>query len=204
MNLTQLTFNPRSAQARRDLADAYEMHRTLSRVFANTKSQPPWRFVWRQERDINPWTCPTVLVQSRFVGDWEVLKSLPAYLQNPPKTKSIDLERYVRAGKYRFRLVANPTVSRMGKRRGLTKTEEQIQWLGRQGSNHGFTVTATVVSAADLFESKRKENAHITVQRVAFDGLLEVQQPERVRHVLLNGLGRAKAFGCGLLSLVLG
>ncbi len=48
MYLTRLTPDPRSAQARRDPGDAYEMHRTLSRVFADEQA-PASRFLWRLE-----------------------------------------------------------------------------------------------------------------------------------------------------------
>ncbi len=34
MYLSKLTLDPRHPQARRDLGDAYEMHRTLARAFA--------------------------------------------------------------------------------------------------------------------------------------------------------------------------
>ena len=79
--------------------------------------------------------------------------------------------------------------------------EAQLEWLKRQGVRHGFAVKAGVVSASDLLESKRKPGGNITVQQVCFDGVLEVQEPPSVRNALLDGIGPAKAFGCGLLSL---
>lgn len=201
MYLTQLILDPRSAQARRDLADAYDMHRTLSRAFVAGDAQKPNRFLWRLERDTNPWTHPTVLVQSHHAGDWGSLQSLSNYLQVPAESKTIALDRYVQAGAYRFRLMANPTVTRLGKRYGLVDEEVQLEWLKRQGKRHGFVVKASAVSASNLLESKRKAAGNITVQQACFDGVLEVLEPASVRNALLSGIGPAKAFGCGLLSL---
>lgn len=201
MYLTRLILDPRCAQARRDLADAYDMHRTLSRAFVTGDAEHPMRFLWRLERDTNPWTHPTVLVQSRQAGQWNSIQSLPGYLQKPAESKTVDLDRHVQVGAYRFRLMANPTVTRLGKRYGLVDEVAQLQWLQRQGARHGFAVKVGVVSAYDLLESKRKPGANITVQQVCFDGVLEVQEPHSVRNVLLDGIGPAKAFGCGLLSL---
>ena len=49
MYLSKLTLDPRHLGARRDLADAYEMHRTLARAFAPDESSAPARFLWRLE-----------------------------------------------------------------------------------------------------------------------------------------------------------
>ena len=81
MYLTRLTLDPRSAQARRDLADAYEMHRTLARAFVTDEHSSPVRFLWRLEAGSNAWASPVVLVQSAQVGDWSALQVLPNYLQ---------------------------------------------------------------------------------------------------------------------------
>lgn len=201
MYLTRLILNPRSAQARRDLADAYDMHRTLSRAFLKDDAEQPMRFLWRVERDTNAWTHPTVLVQSRHSGVWDSLQSLSGYLQKPAEIKTVQLDRYVQAGAYRFRLMANPTVTQQGKRCGLMDEEAQLEWLKRQGARHGFIVQASVVCASNLMESNRKPGSNITVRQVCFEGVLNVQEPSSVRNALLNGIGPAKAFGCGLLSL---
>ncbi|GAB3393383.1 type I-E CRISPR-associated protein Cas6/Cse3/CasE [Azotobacter armeniacus] len=203
MYLTRLTLDPRSAQARRDLADAYDMHRTLVRTFVSDKQGTPERFLWRLETGANPWASPTLLVQSRESGNWDVLQALPGYLQQPAESKALDLEALIQPQRqYRFRLLANPTVTRAGKRYGLLGEAEQLAWLQRQGERHGFEVQAALVSATDLLDSRRKGSAPIMVQRACFEGLLQVAQADDVRQALVNGIGPAKAFGCGLLSVV--
>ena len=47
MYLSRLTLDPRQPQARRDLGDAYDMHRTLTRAFALDATTLPPRFLWR-------------------------------------------------------------------------------------------------------------------------------------------------------------
>lgn len=80
MHLTRLRLDPRSPQARRDLSDAYEMHRTLVRAFVRAPDQTPPRILWRAE-PAAAWSDPVVLVQSQDVGDWSVLNALPHYLK---------------------------------------------------------------------------------------------------------------------------
>ena len=202
MYLTRLTLDPRSAQARRDLTDAYDMHRTLVRAFVANDAAAPPRILWRLETGGNPSTSPALLVQSRGPGNWDALKSLPGYLQRPPESKNVELNDLVRPElHYRFRLKANPTVTRDGKRRGLPCEREQLAWLQRQGERHGFAVQVALVSASDLFDSRRKGGASILLQRACFDGVLQAIRVDALRVALLDGIGPAKAFGCGLLSL---
>lgn len=202
MYLTRLTLDPRCGEAHRDLADAYDMHRTLVRAFvANDVAVSP-RFLWRLEAGANPAGSPALLVQSREPGNWDVLQSLPGYLQRSPESKEIELSTLVRPERhYRFRLQANPTVTRDGKRRGLSGESEQLAWLQRQGERHGFAVGTALVSDSNLFDSRRKGGAAILLQRACFEGVLRVISTDALRAALLDGIGPAKAFGCGLLSL---
>lgn len=201
MYLTRLTLDPRSAEARRDLSDAYEMHRTLARAFVENAQSLPARFLWRLEAGSNAWATPVVLVQAVAEADWAALQSLPNYLQRPIESKRLTLEEWVEGGtRYRFRLQANPTVTRQGKRYGLVGEAEQLAWLNRQGERHGFSVETALVTGSDVLAS-RKGAARISVQRVCFEGVLQVQSLELFSRVLTAGIGPAKAFGCGLLSV---
>ncbi|MBH3338061.1 type I-E CRISPR-associated protein Cas6/Cse3/CasE [Pseudomonas mendocina] len=201
MYLTRLTLDPRSAQARRDLADAYEMHRTLARAFVADEHSMPTRFLWRLEAGSNAWASPVVLVQSAQVADWSVLQGLPNYLQRDVECKPLELQSWIEGGScYRFRLLANPTVTRQGKRYGLVGEQEQLAWLGRQGERHGFAVEAALVTASDVLAS-RKGEGRISLQRVCFEGRLQVRELTAFSRALEQGIGPGKAFGCGLLSV---
>lgn len=202
MYLTRLTLDSRSAQARRDLGDPYEMHRTLVRAFVESPQSDPPRFLWRLEAGKDAGANPTVLVQSDIAPDWSVLKTMPNYLQRQSESKCVGLDQLIRAERsYRFRLLANPTVTREGKRRGLLKESEQNAWIERQGARHGFGLQTCLVTAQDLFSSRGKEKPAVCIHRVCFEGLLVVQDEAALKRALVAGIGPAKAFGCGLLSL---
>jgi CRISPR system Cascade subunit CasE len=203
MYLSRLLLNPADPQARRDLADAYEMHRTLARVYAPDAKRPPARFLWRQERNAAGWPDGTVLVQSAEPGNWSVLRhGLQGYLQSIEADKVVDPAVLVQAGRrYRFRLKVNPTVTREGKRHGLVKEQEQLDWLVRQGQRHGFGVLGAVRSASERMSARQKGN-RITVHSALFDGVLQASsEVDALRSVLTLGLGHAKSLGLGLLSL---
>lgn len=200
MHLTRLSLDPRSAQARRDLADAYDMHRTLSRVFAQDDVHAPPRFLWRFEPH-GAWSDPVVLVQSAHAAEWARLDAMGGYLKKSAETKAVPLDRLLQhVARYRFRLLANPTVTREGKRYGLAAEDAQLAWLARQGLRCGFEVQAAVVSASDVLTSN-KGGRSISLQRACFEGVLQVTDVDKVAGVLQEGIGPGKAFGCGLLSL---
>lgn len=203
MFLTQLRLDPRSAQARRDLADPYDMHRTLVRAFVQHELDAPPRFLWRLEPG-RAWDQPVVLVQSAQAGDWTHLSAMPGYLldDDAPATKSFEPGVLLRAeARYRFRLAANPTVTREGKRHGLVGEQEQLAWLGRQAQRLGFALEAALVIGSDTLRGA-KAGQRVSLLRVLFEGVLTVRDADTLAQALVAGIGPGKAFGCGLLSLV--
>jgi CRISPR system Cascade subunit CasE len=59
---------------------------------------------------------------------------------------------------------------------------------------------AVLVSQRETLRFRRGDQ-HVTLARAQFDGKLEVTDATRLRDALTKGVGRAKAYGCGLLTL---
>jgi CRISPR system Cascade subunit CasE len=205
MYLSKLILDPSHPHARRDLADAYQMHRTLSRAFVTTTDAPPRRFLWRIENNRpNTYADQSVLlVQSADPGAWQALMMQPGYAHSIHPNKKVDLTELLREGRrYRFRIAANPTVTRAGKRLGLLREDAQQEWLARQGDRHGFRLLESVRTANGRLTVKQEKTGYrITVHVVRFDGFLEATDAEALSKALLGGIGRAKALGLGMLSL---
>lgn len=202
MYLTRLRLNPGSAQARRDLGNPYEMHRTLVRAFVAGENDVPARFLWRLQLD-GAWTNPEVLVQSAHVGNWTPLEALPGYLADSPQCKRISLGTWLQPGRrYRFRLRANPTVCRDGKRVGLIGEDAQTSWLHKRAPAHGFRVESVLVTGTEVLKALRGSKP-ITLRAATFEGYLECTDVASLEQALLTGVGRGKAFGLGLLSIAL-
>lgn len=203
MYLSQLRLNPTSGAARRDLADPYQMHRTLSRVFADGADVRPGRFLWRLERGSSMSDAGVVLVQSEKPGHWNVLDEFPGYVVTLQADKPLNIEKWAVPGRRcRFRLAANPTVTRDGKRLGLLKEEQQLTWLSRQGQRGGFDVVGAVCSGRDRISVPHGSGGtRLTVTRVQFDGELIAREAAAFHRTLQSGIGHAKALGLGLLSL---
>lgn len=220
MLLHRIHLDPRCREARRDLSDPYQMHSTLCRAFAAPEQKcPEGEFLWRLEPETGSGGCPRVLVQSRSQPDWGRV-NIPGWLASadPPIDLSsrLGLDGLRVGQRFRFRLRANPCVTRDGKRLGLLQLPDQEAWVARKGERHGFTIPQLAapgdqapavrrfevsVSQKQMLRGKQHAGNGIRVYAVLFDGILTVADPEPFRSVLQTGIGHGKAMGLGLLSV---
>ncbi|MBI5444152.1 MAG: type I-E CRISPR-associated protein Cas6/Cse3/CasE [Deltaproteobacteria bacterium] len=221
MFLHRIHLDPRCREARRDLSDPYQLHSTLCRAFSEPERKcPEGEFLWRLEPETDPAGCPSILVQSRAVPDWTRI-GVQGWLANadPPVDvrQRLKLDLLTAEKRFRFRLRANPCVTRDGKRQGLLRTEEQEAWLERKGKQHGFTLPRLAafdlsepvdgrvdvrISQEQMLRGNQHSGNGIRIFSVLYDGFLTVTDPDRFRDVLQAGIGHGKAMGLGLLSAV--
>lgn len=197
MYLNRVFLNPRNKDARRDLASPYAMHQSLKRIFS-LSDQECTAFLWRLETE----QPNLLLVQSEMKPQWDKINQVD-YFQHCDLPLPLNYFSHLAQGQLlRFRLKANPTVTRNQKRLGIFETESQIQWLSQRSAKHGFILNDVMVSVSQLERFYKKRGGHrIQIQTVVFDGVLKVQNLELLQRAVFQGIGSAKSFGCGLLSL---
>lgn len=220
MFLHRIHLDPRSREARRDLADPYQLHATLCRAFSPPDRKcPEGEILWRLEPETGSDGFPRVLVQSRTMPDWDGI-GVKGWLANadPP----VNLKDRLKLGalttgqRFRFRLRANPCVTRNGKRLGLLQLVEQEQWMKRKGLLHGFVLPHMPsfdlsetrqervdirVSQEQMLNGTQHQGNAIRVFSVLYDGVMTVTNADAFVKVLHTGIGHGKALGLGLLSV---
>jgi len=201
MYLSRLMLNLRSRQVRADLADRYEMHRTLLNAFPESLPHDE-RVLYRiEEGTLEP--IVRVLVQSQTEPDWHSVPRLrDRYLLDDPEVRQIDIQ-VANNQRLRFRLQANPTVKRDGKRHALYADDELVAWLQRKGDQHGFALGQLDFQIAKLGNKHGKGRKQVW-HGVQFDGVLTVTNSPAFAEALRQGIGSAKAFGFGMLSIPYG
>lgn len=106
---------------------------------------------------------------------------------------------------YWFRLRANPTVRAKegGKLRALTGGEELDGWLARKGERNGFALRSEPEYSACRLEQFTKSSGSpaISLNVVDIDGVLAVTDGAAFGEAFRKGVGRGRAFGCGMLLL---
>jgi CRISPR system Cascade subunit CasE len=143
-----------------------------------------------------------VLVQSHVEPNWSFAFGDFAVLRCPPEHKAFDL-RLQPGRHYRFRLLANPTVKRNGNRLGLFKEDDQRAWLTRKLETAGAKLVGCVAAPRGLQRCKNSAQGEQvqTHFAVLFEGVLQAQDPEQLTKTVECGIGAAKGYGFGLLSL---
>jgi len=201
MFLSRLILNSLSRQVCRELAEPYEMHRTIMSAFPNDVRVDNERVLFRVDTIGNPAKL-NLLVQSYQKPDWQD-RLLETYLLDKPEVKEFR-PVFSNGQTYFFRLRANPTVKRNGKRYGWLKEEDQLSWLQRKGMGAGFRPLSVTVIPEGMIKSKKWENGQqqpINFLAVRFEGSLVVVDPEAFLQAVKSGIGSAKGLGFGLLSL---
>ena len=203
MYLSLLKLNPRSRKAMVEAGRPYELHRSLMSAFSDSQDGGPGRVLFRL--DIDPRTGGmSVLVQSEKEPDWTALNGFGSFLSEPPQCKPFTPA--VAAGQVLyFRLRANPTIKRNGKRVGILREEEQAAWLGRKATENGFKVVSLTVIPEGIAQDKMTDGVgsphDLSLLSVRFEGILRVVDPPVFRRTLEHGIGSAKGLGFGLLSI---
>lgn len=121
-----------------------------------------------------------------------------------------------------FRLTANPThtITKPGDRQGRVvphiTIEQQRQWLLDRAEKSGFQlIQQTTVEDPDGEPTwsfnivgrewpvlHRKTGRGVRLSRVTFEGLLRISDIASFKETLTQGIGREKAFGMGLMTII--
>lgn len=218
MYLTRFRMNPRKRGTLHLVESPQRMHAAiLSTLPPDLASDETGRVLWRLDQPSNhEWN---LYIASPGRPSLEDLQSDCGWSQEQSwSTANYEpfLERLEEDQHWTFRLSANPVQSVAGARgeRGRVKphvtAEQQRAWLLDKAPRCGFAIDTD--GEEHLVRVSRREREqfdrghgdkrrHATVSRAQFDGVLTVTDADLLRHSLTHGIGRAKAYGCGLLTL---
>jgi len=224
--LSKLLINAYSREFRRDYADIRETHRTVMSGYPDLPNDTPARqsqaVLWRLDRVRRGFVQ---YVQSLGWPDWSRLPG--DYLTEPAQVRSLQpvLDAIGPGRRFAFRLAANPvrTIARRpgrlpaesgnrthGIKVALRDPQEQLEWLIRKGERHGFVIptadSGRPHAALSLYrtltgQKRVGDRGPLTIESVRFEGHLIVTDAATFTDALRTGIGRGKAYGCGLISL---
>ena len=217
MYLTHMPLNPQRRSTKELVASPQHMHAAVLSAFVPGRTDAD-RVLWRLETP-EPHRLDLYIV-SPVEPSLEAMVDQAGWTAQPV-WRTADYTRLlnsVEAGqRWVFRLRANPVVSvrdapgRRGKRVPLQRPGEQIGWLVDRSERLGFNISAGADGAPNIQVSDQQllrfRRAHgdasrtVTLATALFDGLLEVRDPDALRDTLVSGVGAAKGYGCGLLTL---
>ena len=206
MYLSRMYLNPQRRQGRALLASPQKMHAAVLSSFPTIPVENDERVLWRLDRVHEK--CVLYMV-SPGVPSFEHLQEQAGWSQQQTwdtRDYSTLLDRLLRGQRYYFRLTANPVVATRvdGKQKRLPHVTpaQQQQWLLERQERMGILLSddsVQVVGRERLSFDRRGKK--VTLVRATFEGMLEVADVEKLKKVLTQGIGKAKGYGCGLLTL---
>ena len=202
--LSLLELNPKSWRCRTDMQNLQAMHRTIMSMFPRADSPQARRefgVLWRIEAA----KSPTLLVQSADQPNLEFLPDGYATFDS----KNIDRHLLsLRNGLFvRYRATVNPVrSSRAGGRNTQTPIpfKEHPQWWEARARKTGLILMDTPSIASQPTKHINRGNGNsrrIPIYSTRIDGIAEISDADVLRKAIEDGVGRAKAWGCGLLTV---
>ena len=225
--LSRVHLDPSRRGARKLIGNPQAMHAAVMAAFSAGELGDSGRVLWRLDSDDQG---HVVYLSGPGVPDLRVITDQAGRADHPGDTADLRpfLNALAEGQTWAFRLTANPVKSipqgpnQRGRVVPHVTVAQQLAWLEQKSSQHGFTLCrsnpvqgeepsdtplldAVVSRRMDLRFSKgspaERRGPRVTIRTARFDGRLEVTDAELLRRTLLEGIGRARAYGCGLLSL---
>lgn len=198
--LVRIAPDLRQRDAYRDFRDIVGIHRRVMTLVPDGLGENPRqqaRVLFRLEQSR---TGPVILAQTGVAPNIERLPK--GYGAVDTRDIGPLLKALERGMRVRYRLAANVSKrvakgDRAGKIVPLFGAAVE-EWWQRKAETHGLRLEQLHVTAEPPAVGHAKPIRHAITR---FDGTALVHDPDQVREAVLTGIGRGKAFGCGLLSL---
>ncbi len=208
MYLSRVEIDVRNRRKIKDLTHLGAYHNWVECSFPNEwkesiRSRKLWRIDTLQGRRY-------LLLVSEEKPDLEKLEKYG--IHGSAQTKSYDkfLTSITEGGIYRFRVTLNPvkSISRGEGKRGRVVPEitatQQLRYLEERADQLGFELIPDEYQIVERgWETFRKQGQEmIRLSKATYEGLLKITNRDVFYHTLTRGVGKKKAYGFGLMTVI--
>lgn len=213
MFLTHVPLNTGRRSAVALLSSPHRIHAAIQSGFTDTRAvrsvQPATdgRVLWRVDRN---GADTNLYVVSPDRPDFASLMEQAGWTDASRPVRTADYSpflQHLEAGQeWAFRLTANPVTTTLDALRGRkvrvphVTVAQQTKWFTDRAEASGFSVPAVLVDDRRKLEFQRS-GKKVTLASVSYRGTLKVVDPGLLRSLLTNGIGKAKGYGFGLMTL---
>jgi len=207
MYLSRIELNAKNIQTRRALASPQLLHAAVEGCFPNGEKirRNLWRIDRLKERLY-------LLLLSPESPDFTQFAIQFCSLGTAGETRpyQAQLDNILEGQQYRFRLCANPVHSKQTEQGARGKVYPHVTifykraWLMQRAEKKGFTLKEEEFDVTETRNARFYRNGDskpVELSIATYEGILEVLNAERLRQALTDGIGRAKAYGCGLMTI---
>jgi CRISPR system Cascade subunit CasE len=204
MFLSRIELDAQRRDTLRALSTPQVMHAAVESCFP-LSPQGNVRKLWRVDRLGSSLFLLVLSLEAPLFPDFAA-QFCPPGVSGETKAYAPLLARVAKGQVWRFRLAANPTHREKrdgdrGKVFGHVTVAYQKEWLSKKALSHGFAPDADFDVVRHERLRFRREGRFVTLDTATFEGALRVTDEDVFKDALLHGIGRAKAYGCGLLTI---
>ncbi|MFT3797943.1 type I-E CRISPR-associated protein Cas6/Cse3/CasE [Microbacterium sp.] len=224
MYLSRIQLNPARRDAQQLLASPHALHAAVQAAFPDPAPRPEGRVLWRldvAQHATHVYIVSPTRPDSTHIAEqagWPSLDDTQLVRPYSPL-----LSRIEKGQRYAFRLTANPTHTtrsvegERGKVFGHVTVAQQERWLLDRQEHAGFLVDMlaaphaerseeTEVARALVIKDRRtlsfsRRETRVTLRIATYEGSLQVIDRDAFVSALCHGIGRAKGYGCGLMTI---
>lgn len=214
MHLTRFEINPARRDARALLASPQRVHAAVLAAFPESvDGRDGGRVLWRLDEGAHDVALFVVSQEKPDLTHLVESVGRPTYGWQT-RDYGPFLDRLAAGDRWAFRLQANPVHNvrppdgtGRGKRLAHVTVAQQTDWFVRQSQRHGFRVPEGGSGEPDVVVRSRRtqrfarQQRTVTIASAVFEGRLLIEDPDALRAALVSGIGPAKGYGCGLLTL---
>lgn len=202
MYLSRVRINKEIRTSMKFLGSLQVMHAAVEGCFAaGDTSRKLWRLDYFHGQ-------PYILVFSQEKPDFAHLAEQFGYAGDVGEIRDCQnlFQMLANGQRYRFRLCGNPvhSIKEGNRERGKVvphvTVPQQEDWFRAKSETAGFLPESFAVVRRDIKKFTRKGKL-VTLHTAVFEGILQITDAESFRRTLCAGIGRAKSYGCGLLTL---
>ncbi|MFJ5228664.1 type I-E CRISPR-associated protein Cas6/Cse3/CasE [Kitasatospora sp. NPDC088391] len=207
--LTRIIPDPRHPDVRHDADEAVRLHHRIMSLFPDdVPSTEPRRHLGILFRTETGRDGEQILLQSNRRPDPAQLPDGYGTIAAKPLAPLLDALR--KDLPVRYRIAASPVRKPGATTRALYHLPEVValggahadEWWTRQAETSGLALTTLHSIPLDAATGHRRQDRHrIHHTRTLFEGTARITDPDLLRTRIREGIGRGKAYGCGLLSI---
>ena len=183
MKLIKMNFDRSSASVRQCLVDRQDFHKNIQAFFDASREEA--RVLYRITKDSIYVTSATSPITNERNGIYVVAEKDLVFPDD---------------GEFlRFNIFVRPYKKREGHRIPLIKEKARLEWLHKQGQRYGFEFITVKENGSGIVKSRLKG---FEIKGFYYSGVIRVNDKEKLKEALENGIGAEKAYGLGMLLVV--
>ncbi len=203
MYLTRMALDIKKPESVKALVSPNLIHGAVEHAFSGDRTRNLWRIDQLGGQRY-------LLILSEGVPDLSRAVVQFGDEQRLPETKDYAplLDRIQTGGKWHFRLVANPAVTKTDEERHRVLSHVTVayqkKWLLDRAEKNGFSLSDADFDVVwrNRYNFRKSDRNRVQFTAVAFEGVLTVSERERFKAALSKGIGRERAYGMGMITVV--